>query len=134
MLKRNAGPLICIVHDDDSVRRRMDRLLRSVGSRTSVFDSSAAFLRSYHTQTISCLIVDADMTGVSGLRLQRMLADAHIPIPIVLVTPAADVIRAAAYAHGAVAVLRIPFTDKELLSAVTTALTSSERDTMNQHG
>jgi FixJ family two-component response regulator len=103
-----------------------------------VFDSSESFLRSYHTRKISCLILDAHLTGVNGLQLQRMLGDAHIPIPIVFVTAAAEVIRAEAYAHGAVAVLRKPFTDKELLSAVTTALISSERDsagsTGNQHG
>jgi FixJ family two-component response regulator len=128
VLRKKTSPLICIVDDDDSVRRRLDSLLRSAGSQTSVFDSSESFLRSYHTRKISCLILDAHTTGVSGLQLQRMLADAHIPIPIVFVTAAAEVIRAQAYAHGAVAVLRKPFTDKELLSAVTTALSSSARD------
>jgi len=125
VLRNNEGPLICIVHDDDSVRRRLDSLLRSIGSRTSVFESSDAFLRSYHAHKISCLIIDAYMTGVSGLQLQRRLADAHIPIPIVFVTTAADVIRAQARADGAVAVLKQSFTDEELLTAVTIALMSS---------
>jgi FixJ family two-component response regulator len=128
VVRKKNSPFICIVDEDDSLRQRLDSLFRSTGARTSMFDSSESFLRSYHTRKISCLILDAHMTGVNGLQLQRMLADAHIPIPIVFVTAAADVIRAQAYAHGAVAVVRKPFTDKELLRAVTTALIPSERD------
>jgi two-component system, LuxR family, response regulator FixJ len=131
MVRKKAPPLICIVDDDESVRQRLDRLIRSTGAQTSVFDSSHAFLRSYHSRTISCLVLDAHLSGVSGLQLQRMLGEANILIPIVLVTSSADVVRTRRLAHGAVKVLSKPFTDEELLSAIT-ALVSSERDSVRR--
>ena len=129
IVRKKAPPLICIVDNDESVRQRLDRLIRSTGAQTSVFDSSQAFLRSYHSRRISCLILAADLSGISGLQLQRMLGDANIFIPIVLVTSAADVVRPRGLAHGAVQVLRKPFSDEELLSAIT-ALVSSERESV----
>jgi FixJ family two-component response regulator len=124
MVRRKAPPLICIVDDDESVRQRLDRLIRSTGARTSVFDSSRAFLHSYHSHTISCLVLDAHLSGVSGLQLHRMLGDASIFILLVLVTAPADVVRTQRLAHGAVTVLRKPFTDEELLSAITALMWS----------
>jgi FixJ family two-component response regulator len=126
---KKAPPLICVVDDDESVRQRLDRLIRSTGYQTSVFDSVRAFLRSYHGRKISCLVLDADLSGGGGLQLHRMLGAANIFIPIVLVAAPADVVRTRRLADGAVEVLRKPFTDEELLSAIT-ALVSSERDSL----
>jgi FixJ family two-component response regulator len=127
-LWKKAPPLICIVDEDDSVRQRLDRLIQSTGCQTSVFDSSRAFLRSYHGRKISCLIVDAHLSGVSGLQLQRMLRDAHIIIPMVFVTAPGDAARSQALVQGAVEVLSQPFTDDQVLRAITTALGPSQRD------
>jgi FixJ family two-component response regulator len=127
-LRKKAPPLICIVDEDDSIRQRLDRLIRSSGFQTSVFHSSQAFLRSYHCRKISCLVLDAHLSGVTGLQLQRLLGDANIFIPIVFVTASVDVVRSQALAQGAVEVVSKPFTDEELLRAITTALGSSERD------
>jgi FixJ family two-component response regulator len=121
-LSKKAPPLICIVDEDDSVRRRLDSLIQLTGYQTSLFDSSHAFLRSYHSRPISCLIVDAHLSGVSGLELQRTLHDAHIIIPMVFVTAPGDAVRSQALVQGAVEVLRQPFTDDELLHAITTVL------------
>jgi len=116
---KKAPPLICIVDHDDSVRQRLDRLIRSTGFDTSMFDSSLAFLRTYHSRPIRCLVLDAQLPGVSGLQLQRMLREANIVIPIVLVTASDEVVQTPELAHGAVEVVRAPFTDEELLSAIT---------------
>jgi FixJ family two-component response regulator len=126
-VRKKAPPLICIVDEDESVRQRLDRLIRSTGAQTSVFVFSHAFLHSYHSRPISCLVLGAHLSGISGLELQRMLADAKIFIPIVLMTAAADVVRTGGLAPDAVEVLRKPFSDEELLSAIT-ALASSPRD------
>ena len=60
-------PLIAIVDDDDSLRKSLDNLLRSVGFRTQGFSSAEAFLSSDHIHDTACLILDARMPGMSGL-------------------------------------------------------------------
>jgi FixJ family two-component response regulator len=125
---KRAVPLICIIAENDSDRERIDSLIRATGHKTSVFDSGEAFLRSYHDEKIGCLIFDERLPGLSGPRLQRLLANAHISIPIVFVMSRAGVMRAPAPAEGAVTVLGRSFTDEDLLRAVRSALESPEVD------
>jgi FixJ family two-component response regulator len=99
--KKKATPLVCIVVEDDADRERIDGLLRATGYRTSVFDSGEAFLRSYHDERIDCLILEEHLPGLSGLRLQCLLADAHIAIPIVFVTARINAARTQALAKDA---------------------------------
>jgi FixJ family two-component response regulator len=124
VVPKTVPPLICIVAEDDSLRQRLDRLIRSTGAHTSVFDSSQAFLRSYHSRPIRCLVLDAHLSGINGLELQRMLIDAHVVIPMVLMTASSDVVRTGALAHSAVKVVRKPFSDEALLSAITAVVSS----------
>ena len=129
MVPKKAPPLICIVDEDESVRQCLDRLIRSTGFQTSVFDSARAFLRSYHPRKITCLVLDADLPGAGGLQLQCTLGAVNIFIPMVLLTAPADVVRTRGLANGATEVLRKPFTDGELLNAIT-RLVRSGRDSL----
>ena len=63
---------------------------------------------------------------MSGLELQRQLATAHDPMPIIFITAHGDEeTRARALRAGAVAFLDKPFSDEVLLRAVQAALPSS---------
>ena len=119
-------PLIAIVDDDDSLRKSLNNLLRSVGFRTQGFSSAEAFLRSNHIPDTTCLILDVRMPGMSGLDLQRQLGAANWRIPIIFITAHADAdARAQALAAGAVDFLYKPFREEELLNAIDTALKRS---------
>ena len=119
-------PLIAIVDDDDSLRKSLDNLLRSVGFRTQGFSSAEAFLSSNQVHDTACLILDARMPGMSGLELQRQLGAANWRIPIIFITAHADDdARARALAAGAVDFLYKPFREEELLKAIDTALKRS---------
>ena len=119
-------PLIAIVDDDDSLRKSLDNLLRSVGLRTQGFASAEAFLSSQHVHDTACLILDVRMPGMSGLELQRQLGAANRRIPIIFVTAHADDdARAQALAAGAVDFLYKPFHEEALLNAIETALKRS---------
>src|SRR3954466_7754613 len=83
-------PLIAIVDDDDSLRKSLDNLLRSVGFRTQAFSSADPFLSSNHIPDLACLILDMRMPGMSGLELQLQLGAANWSIPIIFVTAQAD--------------------------------------------
>ena len=116
-------PLITIVDDDDSLRKSLDNLIRSVGFRTQGFSSAEAFLSSNHRHDTACLILDVRMPGMSGLELQRQLGVTHGRIPIIFITAYADEhMRARALAAGAVAVLSKPCREDDLLQAIEAAL------------
>jgi FixJ family two-component response regulator len=116
-------PLVSIVDDDVSVRRSTRRLLRSAGFRAEAFASAEEFLSSGLAKETDCLILDLRMPVMSGLQLQRQLADASNPIPIIFLSAhaAADDERRALQA-GAIQFLQKPASKDALLLAIRIAL------------
>jgi len=119
-------PLISIVDDDDALRTSLENLIRSVGLRTQGFTSAEAFLSSNHVPETRCLVLDMRMAGMSGLELQRQMAAAKSPIPIIFITAHEDdAQRTRALEAGALAFLNKPFYEEELLNAIEAALKDS---------
>jgi FixJ family two-component response regulator len=119
-------PLISIVDDDDALRTSLENLIRSVGLRTQGFTSAEAFLSSNHVRETRCLVLDVRMAGMSGLELQRQMAAAKSPIPIIFITAHEDdAQRTRALEAGALAFLHKPFYEEELLNAIEAALKDS---------
>jgi FixJ family two-component response regulator len=83
-------PLIAVVDDDEAVREAIQSLLRSVGLRAAVFASAEDFLQADQLPATACLILDVRMPRMSGLELQRQLATAHCPTPIIFITAHGD--------------------------------------------
>jgi FixJ family two-component response regulator len=127
-------PLIAVVDDDEAIREAIQSLLRSVGFRAAVFASAEDFLHSDQRQATASLIVDVRMPRMSGLELQRQLATANCPTPIIFITAHGDEeTRARALREGAVAFLDKPFSDEVLLRAVEAALQSSSGGEGSHH-
>jgi FixJ family two-component response regulator len=115
--------LISVVDDDESIRRTTTFLIESFGFRAAAFESAENFLKSDQMHNTSCLIVDVQMPGMSGLELQSELAAAGYDIPIVFMTAYENkVSRQQAMQAGAVAFLAKPFGDEQLLQTVRLAL------------
>src|SRR6202030_3480035 len=90
------------------------------------FATPQEFLRSRRSEGPSCLILDVQLPGLSGLDFQRELADAGFQIPIIFITGYGDIpMSVKAMKSGAVEFLTKPFRDKDLLDAIHQAL---ERD------
>jgi len=118
--------VVFVVDDDEAVRRSLDNLLRSVGLRVQTFGSGQAFLDSMLPDTACCLVSDVRLPGMSGLELQRRVAEAGRPMPVILVTGYGDVpMCAQAMKAGAVEFLTKPVREQDLLDAIQRAL---ERD------
>ena len=116
-------PLISIVDDDQAVREALQRLLRSYGFRTEVFDSAEQFLASDHSSGISCLILDIRMPGMTGLGLHHHLASEGCRIPIILITGSPTLgERERAMSMGVVSYLTKPIDEHTLLDTVHEAL------------
>ena len=126
-LARNAR--ISIVDDDASMREAINTLISSIGFNVNEFFSAEDFLKSGEFEEIDCLVLDVRMPGLDGLELQRRLTAANINIPIVFITAHySEEQRRIAMAAGAVAFLRKPFTEQELLDAIDASLAIRSRD------
>lgn len=125
--------VVYVVDDDESVRRSLVRLLRSVGLEAVAFPSASAFLEREVVDRPSCLILDLRLRGPSGLDLQAELGGKQQSIPIIFITGHGTVPASVrAMKGGALDFLEKPFDDGELLESVQRALARS-RDAHTEH-
>ena len=121
-----ADGVVFVIDDDAAFRESLNNLFRSIGVRVETFASAHEFLSSERRDRPGCVVLDVRMPGLSGLDLQKRMADAGIGIPIVFVTGHGDIpMSVQAMKAGAVEFLTKPFREQELLDAVQRAL---ERD------
>jgi RNA polymerase sigma factor (sigma-70 family) len=119
-------PVVYVVDDDASVRQALDSLIRSVGFGVQTFASAGDFLSSKRTSAPGCVILDVRMPGLSGLDLQRDLANAEVQLPVIFVTGYGDIpMSVHAMKAGAVEFLTKPFRDQDLLDAIQEAIERS---------
>jgi len=117
---------VFVVDDDESIREALSSLIRSVGLRVETFASAQEFLQSRRSDGPGCLVLDVRLPGLSGLDLQRELADADIHTPIIFMTGHGDIpMTVRAMKAGAVEFLTKPFREQDLLEAIGQAI---ERD------
>src|SRR3954464_9658336 len=117
-LEGMADAVVFVVDDDLSVRQGLHALLESAGLRVRSFERAAEFLQQPLPTGPSCLILDLDLPGVSGMELQRQLATTNRTVPIIFVTGHGDIpTTVRAMKAGAVEFLTKPFRDDELLAA-----------------
>ena len=118
--------IVFVVDDDASVRDALGSLIRSAGLTVQTFASAQEFLARPRPDVPSCLVLDVRLPGLSGLDLQKRMAEVDIAIPIVFITGHGDVPTSVQEMKaGAVEFLTKPFTDQDLLDAVEQAM---ERD------
>ena len=118
--------VVFIVDDDAPLRESLKNLLRSVGLRVEPFASAQEFLRSKRADVPGCLVLDVRLQGLSGLDLQKRMADSDTEMPIIFISGHGDIpMTVQAMKAGAVEFLTKPFRDQDLLDAVQQAL---ERD------
>ena len=90
------APLIGIIDDSEVYRVALDRLLRSAGYRTILFESADAFLIFTGNDEPDCLILDHQMPGTTGLELARRLTAMNYSAPFIMVSVDAEDLREAA--------------------------------------
>jgi FixJ family two-component response regulator len=114
---------VFVVDDDTSVRDSLSLLLSLRGYATATFASAEDFLAAVQPQWRGCVVVDIRMPGMSGLELQRCLADSGLTLPVIVITAHGDVAAARqAFLADAVDFIEKPFDGDQLLRAIETAL------------
>ena len=114
--------IVFVVDDDESVAGSLAALFRSAGLRTETFASATLFLRRAILRRPCCLLIEADLPGLSGPALQETLARRGVRVPIIFIARRADIPTAvAAVKKGAHDFLEKPL-DKAILLGEVLAL------------
>jgi DNA-binding NtrC family response regulator len=115
----DTGALVYVVEDDVSAREGVAGLIRSTGLTVKTFASGEEFLAAPRPPLPSCLVLDVNLPGLSGLDLQQELAKSGLQVPIVFLTGHGDIpMTVRALKAGAANFLTKPFDDEELLQAI----------------
>ena len=122
---------IAVIDDDESGRRSMSRLLRAAHLQPVIYPSAEAFLTDTNRPTFACLVLDIQLTGMSGLDLRRRLSAVHDVTPVVFITAHDDpAVQAQAEAFGCAGYFSKTNSGTEVLAAIrrVVGLEDSERD------
>ena len=111
--------LVSIVDDDESLRKALDNLIRSMGWEVLSFESAEAFLDSGAACRTQCLISDVTMPGMSGIEMHAQLISQGIAPPTIFITgyPTAQD-KIVALANGALAYVEKPVDSNLLMATV----------------
>ena len=98
---------VAIIDDDASANRALGRLLRGAGFDPRGFESAESYLADPSRRSFACVLADIQLTGMSGLELQRRLQSLGNHTPVIFITAHDDPgYRAVAIRHGCVGFFR----------------------------
>ena len=110
---------IAVVDDDENLCRSFARLLRAAGMQPISYASAEAFLADEKRPRFDCLVLDIQLTGMSGLDLQTQLAAMGTMAPVIFITAHDDPqARARAHAAGCAGYFRKTDPGSEVLEAI----------------
>ncbi|MGY8676586.1 response regulator [Bradyrhizobium sp. UFLA05-153] len=124
-----AGRTVYVLDDDESVRRSLERLLRSANLEPVTFEHPGAFLTAAKTIKAGCLLLDIRLQGMNGLEVQQRLNTIRRDLPVIVVTAQGDIQTAVhAMKAGAIDFLEKPYSDRALLSSIEMAFAGRQSD------
>ncbi len=117
---------IFIIDDDKAVRRSLSLFLQSVGYEVETFESAEEYLESEKFDGAGCIILDVNMGGKSGLKLQEELIEKGSELPVIFITGKGNIqMSVNAVKKGAVNFLEKPFKEEDILLSVSEAISLS---------
>lgn len=110
---------IAVIDDDASLRSAVSRLLRSHNYACKVYESAEAALADPDLAAMHCLVIDIQLSGMSGFALRDRLVGSGVRVPFLFITAHAETsspewMRAIA---GNPCVIK-PFDEAQLLEAI----------------
>ena len=115
--------LIVVLDDDASVLGALDRVLKAHRFDTQVFDTVEGFLGGARLSEASCLVLDVNLNGASGIELQHQLRASGVSLPVIFMSGSDyEASRQAALKAGCIAYLRKPFPSSALIDSIERAV------------
>ncbi len=110
---------ICVVDDDLSMLKAIERLLHSEGLKVEKFSHPAAFLATIGRGSCKVAILDVWMPDMNGLEVQTTMRQTSPQTRVIFISGRDDAsVRQAALDAGAFGFLAKPFDDESLLQLV----------------
>ena len=110
---------VALIDDDSAVRKALGRVMRSAGFSVTTFESAEEFLARSPEAMPDCLILDINLTGMSGVELSQLLVERGAAIAIVFITAGDDAqTRQTLVGSGVNTWLRKPIDRATLIEAV----------------
>ena len=120
---RDAAPVVCLVDDDESVRKSIVRVLESAGFKVQAFSEPDAFLRHLRMRSVPLAILDIWMDHMTGMELLAHLCARSPDTRCIFITGREDhAAEMTVMQAGAFAFFVKPFDNKRFLQAVQEAL------------
>ena len=127
-----AKPTVLVVDADASVRESVELLIDRSGWQPKTFVSAKEFLALPRVGAPCCMVLDVALPGLSGLELQKLVAD-RTDMPVIFLTGKGDVeMTVQAMKAGAVEFLTKPFRPDVLVGAIREALERSRQTRARQ--
>lgn len=114
-----ATKIVHIVDDEETIRRSLDFLLKTVGFKVFKWADGETFLKGIDSMEPACVLLDVRMPQMDGLEVQAVMAKRGINHPVIVLTGHGDISTAVqAMRAGAVDFLEKPFKRERLLEAL----------------
>ena len=111
-------PTVFIVDSDTSLREPLAAQFRGAGWQPRFASSAEEFLAQPRALTVCCLLVELQLPGITGLDLQRLVAD-RVEMPVIFMSRQADIpATVRAMKAGAIEFLTKPLASEPLLRAI----------------
>jgi FixJ family two-component response regulator len=122
------NPVIHIVDDDNSFRTAVGRLIEAFGFQVAFYESGDQFLAKLPDAEPGCILLDLQLPGLSGIDLQKRLAETVPLLPIIYLTGEGNIQASVrAIKAGAEDFLEKPASGTALKEAIDRALRLYER-------
>jgi FixJ family two-component response regulator len=114
---------IFVVDDDPAVRETLSVVLSAGGYQVVCFVDGAALLAVTRSRTPSCILLDVNIPGKSGLDILKELHGEDYPAPIFMISGQGDIAMAvSAIKNGALDFIEKPFRGSEIVARLDEAI------------
>jgi FixJ family two-component response regulator len=114
---------IFVVDDDPAVRETLSVVLSAGGYEVICFADGAALLAVARSRTPSCILLDVNIPGKSGLDILKELRGEDYPAPIFMISGQGDIAMAvSAIKNGALDFIEKPFRGGEIVARLNEAI------------
>ncbi len=118
---------VFLIDDDAAVRTSLSRALHKRGFHVLTFETAKQFLDSYDPAQPGCLVLDYGLPQMDGLKLQKVLAERDINVPIIFISGHGGVRETVqAMKAGAVDFLEKPFRQSVLVNCINAAFAADK--------